>query len=237
MSKVASHGNISPYVEVLLLRMDGSTVDVELGSTPCIYQNKQVAQAVFRDISKRKMIEKALIESEDKFRMLAETTAAAIIIFQGPYIVYANQAAQILSGYTFTELQNMNFWDIIHPDYRERSKDWGMRRQRGEDIPSHFELPILNKNNEIRWIDYTATVIDYQEAKAVLGTGIDITDRKCAEDKLLTYQRQLQSLASELSLAEERERRRLAVALHENIAQNLAVRKMKISELRDMTKN
>ena len=84
MSKVTSYGNISSYVELQLVRLDGSIVDVELGSTPCVYQNKQVAQAVFRDISKRKMIEKALIESEDKFRMLAETTASAIIIIRAP---------------------------------------------------------------------------------------------------------------------------------------------------------
>ncbi len=116
LSKVTTQGSISRFIELQFVRLDGSTIDVELGSTPCFYKNEQVAQAVFRDITKRKMIERTLHESEDKFRMLAETTASSIIIFQGTNIVYANPAAQILSGYTSEELEKMNFWDIVHPD-------------------------------------------------------------------------------------------------------------------------
>ena len=362
ISQVTAHGIISPFVEMQFVRLDGSAVDVELGSTACFYQNKSAAQAVFRDITRRKIIEKALLESEDKFRMLAETTASAIVIFQRAGIVYANPAAESLCGYTLEELKSLNFWEVIPPDYRERFKDSGMKRLRGEEVPAHFEMPILTKNNETRWIDYTAAVIDYQGEKAVLGTGVDITSRKQAEDalrkseeqyrmlvehansiilrmdrngvvsfinefaqkffgftadeiagrsvvgtivpetdssgrdlafmiqdigqrpelyafnqnenmrctgervwiawtnkalcdengqvqeilcignditllkqaeeKLLTYQKQLQSLASELSLAEERERRRIAVDLHDRIAQSLAFARIKIDTIK-----
>jgi len=61
----------------------------------------------------------------------------------------------------------------------------------------------------------------------------DITERKIAENKLLTYQEKLRSLASELSLVEERERRSIATDLHDQIGQTLSVIKMKCSELRD----
>jgi PAS domain S-box-containing protein len=88
----------------------------------------------------------------------------------------------------------MNFWDIVHPSYRERSKDWGTRRQQGEELPSHLELPILRKNGEMRWVDYTAAVIDYLGAKAVLGTGIDITERKHAEEALRNSEEQYRML-------------------------------------------
>ncbi len=56
----------------------------------------------------------------------------------------------------------------------------------------------------------------------------DITGRKKAEQDLLNNQAQFKSLASELVLAEERERNRLAVHLHDNIAQSLAYSKMKL---------
>jgi len=60
----------------------------------------------------------------------------------------------------------------------------------------------------------------------------DITERKRAEDQLLAYQGRLQSLASELSLAEERERRRIARDLHDRIGQTLAICKIKLGALR-----
>jgi signal transduction histidine kinase len=61
----------------------------------------------------------------------------------------------------------------------------------------------------------------------------EITERKKAEEKLLIYQKQLRSLASELSLAEERLRRRIAMDVHDHVGQNLAISKIKIESLRE----
>ncbi len=60
----------------------------------------------------------------------------------------------------------------------------------------------------------------------------EFTQRKKAEDKLASYQEDLRSLASQLTLAEERERRRLAAHLHDHIGQTLAVANIKLGELR-----
>jgi signal transduction histidine kinase len=59
----------------------------------------------------------------------------------------------------------------------------------------------------------------------------DITMRRKAEDEIRSNQVRLQSLASELSLTEERERRRLATDLHDHIGQALAVSKIKLGVL------
>ena len=61
----------------------------------------------------------------------------------------------------------------------------------------------------------------------------DITERRESEEKIRTYQAQLQSLASELSLTEERERRRLATVLHDHIAQLLVVAKGKFEQMQE----
>jgi len=65
------------------------------------------------------------------------------------------------------------------------------------------------------------------------GTLEDITERKKAEEKILIYQERLRSLASELSLAEERLRRRIATDVHDHVGQNLAISKIKIESLRE----
>jgi signal transduction histidine kinase len=60
----------------------------------------------------------------------------------------------------------------------------------------------------------------------------DITECKEAEQKLIDYQTQLKSLASQLTLAEEQERRRLAIELHDRISQALVISKIKLEALR-----
>jgi signal transduction histidine kinase len=84
------------------------------------------------------------------------------------------------------------------------------------------------------WIAWTNKALcdENGQAREILCIGNDITLLKQAEEKLLTYQKQLQSLASELSLAEERERRRIAVDLHDRIAQSLAFARIKIDTIK-----
>lgn len=61
----------------------------------------------------------------------------------------------------------------------------------------------------------------------------EITERKRAEEKIRVYQEQLQSLASQLSITEERERHRIATDLHDYIGQTLALCQIKLGALRE----
>jgi signal transduction histidine kinase len=60
----------------------------------------------------------------------------------------------------------------------------------------------------------------------------DITEEKEAQEKIQAYQDKLKSLASQLTLAEEREKRRIAGELHDQVSQSLAFSKMKLEVLR-----
>jgi PAS domain S-box-containing protein len=73
---------------------------------------------------------------------------------------------------------------------------------------------------------------DEETYSRVLISITDITTRKEAEKQLLRHQEQLRSLASQLSLAEQRERRRISAELHDSIGQNLALAKIKLGGLR-----
>ena len=80
---------------------------------------------------------------------------------------------------------------------------------------------------------YSFMIAPVADAGYVNLYGRNITGRKQAEEKLLNYQKQLQSLASELSLTEERERRQVATVLHDRIGQTLAVSKIKLAAVRE----
>ncbi|MHC4270758.1 MAG: sensor histidine kinase, partial [Planctomycetota bacterium] len=70
-------------------------------------------------------------------------------------------------------------------------------------------------------------------AKAIEELQEEISERKSAEKKLLVYQEELRSLASEMSLAEERMRRKVAINVHDQVGQSLAISKLKLETLRE----
>ncbi|MCX5683696.1 MAG: sensor histidine kinase, partial [Planctomycetota bacterium] len=63
-------------------------------------------------------------------------------------------------------------------------------------------------------------------------TARDITDSKKTEEQLTVYQRRLRTLGAKLAVAEEQERRRIAADLHDDVAQNLSLAKLKLQTLR-----
>src|SRR5882762_7224302 len=115
---------------------------------------------------------KTLRESEACFHFLVETIATPIFISRGERLHYVNHAAEVLSGYTRKELLSMNFWDLIPPDSREPV-----------GLASRCEVRVLTKNHKERWLDITATPIDFDGERSRLISAFDLTERKQAESQ------------------------------------------------------
>ncbi|MCK5145403.1 PAS domain S-box protein [bacterium] len=98
----------------------------------------------------------------------------------------------------------------------------------------NFESRVYKKDTSIVWISENARAVTDESGRIsyFVGTVKDITERKNAEEKLISYQDELRSLAAELSISEERERRRIASELHDSIAQILALLKIKLGALK-----
>lgn len=155
---------------------------------------------ISKDITEQKEAEQALRESEEKFRKLAETTHTAIFMYKGTKFIYVNKATIELTGFSEDELLRMNFWDIVHPDFRELVKERGLARQRGEEVSSSYDFKIISKKGEERWITFTSTIIDYKGEIAALGTAFDITDRKIAEEKLKESEERFRNIYESLTI-------------------------------------
>lgn len=125
----------------------------------------------------------ALRESEERFRALAETSSATILVYRQKYL-YVNPASESLTGYGRDELLKMDFWGVVHPDSRDMVKERGLMRIHGKAVPSHYEVRIVRKDGRERWVDISTSLFQYEGQPAGLAVVIDITERKRAEAAL-----------------------------------------------------
>ncbi len=88
----------------------------------------------------------------------------------------------------------------------------------------------VRKNGEEGFGDLTMVQIKIGEKDCVLSLLRDVTSKVIAEQEIQEYQKNLRYLTSELTIAEEKERRRIAVNLHDHLGQSLAMSKIKLAE-------
>jgi PAS domain S-box-containing protein len=188
-----------------------------------------------QEIAERHRAQEKLRESEQKYSTLVENSLTGIYIDDGGKIVFANDKFAEIYGYPKNELINMESRKLVHPEDRRMTDDIRARRLRGDPAPVEYEARGLTKDGETIWLGRSNTRIEYQGRPAILGNVKAITERKLAQKKLLIYNEKLRSLASKLSLAEERQRRGVAVEVHDRISQNLAFVKMKLGTLHEST--
>ncbi|MDP8219813.1 MAG: PAS domain S-box protein [Candidatus Stygibacter frigidus] len=123
-------------------------------------------------------------ENEDKFRIISETSPMAIMIYQNDKWVYANKAASLISGYSNQELMQMRFWDFVHPDYQEKVKSIGTKRQQRLETINSYEFKIITKDGIEKWVWLSGSSTTYNEKPAGIVSVQDITARKKAEREL-----------------------------------------------------
>ncbi len=136
------------------------------------------------ELAERRRAERAARETERKFFALTETLPAIVFVHQDGKLRYMNPAGEQILGYSPQELMGMNFWEIVHPDFREMVCARGLSRQLGDIVPARYEFPIVTRGGEMRWLDCTATRIDFEGQPAVLGSALDITDARRAAEAL-----------------------------------------------------
>ena len=171
--------------EVEAISQEGRRLTLELRSRLIIEEGNAVGiQVVTRDITEQKRIQNELLASEEKFRTLAENTQAIIYILQETKFVYVNPAMEHLIGYSSAELLQMHFWEVLHPDHLETVHQRYHARMRGEDLPSGYEIKVINRSGETIWIFINNTFFMFQGKPSIIVSALDITSRKLAEEAI-----------------------------------------------------
>jgi PAS domain S-box-containing protein len=230
------HGGRTVGLELTMKRMDGSLFAGELNGSSFQYGAQYGSLVVIRDVSERKQKEEALRHSEDTFRRTFEAIPDPAYIWTRQAdgritLSKFNQAAMRITQDRIKDFEGIEAEKLFaaQPGFVKKivlAMDKG-NRQFDEVLYAY------QSTGTSKWlqVDYVRTAEDN-----VLVITKDVSERKEAEAKLLAYQEQLRTLTSELFLIEEKERRRIASELHDQIGQNLALCKLKVAALeKDMT--
>lgn len=168
------------------------------------------------------------------FKLFELTPDLVIIANKDGFFKQVNPAVITKLGYTKKELFDNPISYFIHPDDKERTA-----RKRKELINGkaliNFENRYLTKKGEIIWLHWTSVYIKEQEV--VFAIAKDVTLRKQAEMEIVENYRKFKNLAIHFKMDMEKDKKYLAVELHEELAQLASVVKMDINWLNDQDKH
>jgi PAS domain S-box-containing protein/putative nucleotidyltransferase with HDIG domain len=168
-------------------RKDGSVFPIEISMQLTNIDEKPALVAYIKDITHSQLAEEALRVSESKFRSLAQNMAAGVFIHRGDHFLYTNPVFQRITGYSESELLQMRDSLILPPENRnEINQRLAVMENEANQYDKNIEFRIANKLGEERWISLSMDQIMFENGPAVIGTAIDITERRRHDQELKT---------------------------------------------------
>ena len=198
--------------EYRLLRADGSTVWILDHSFPILTENGEVQQVagIAEDITDRKQAEMRLLESEGRFRVMADSSPVLLWVSGKDSLCdFFNQQWLEFTGKTMQEEVGVGWAEGVHPEDLQNALDVYMRAFNGRK-PFEMVYRLRRWDGEYRWLlDHGVPRFGAGGVfEGFIGSCIDITDRKNTEDEL-------KKMAERLTRSNEELERYAYIASHD----------------------
>lgn len=174
-----------------LVHKNGQLLWVRTNATPFFddHYNFLGYRGASTNITDLKSKEQQILSSKEMFRSFSEQSLVGIIVVQEGRVVYANERAAEISGYSFAEAKKWSSEQfiqiIVHPKDRLFVLDQLRKKQRGKkDVLERYDIRIIDKNKQTKWLSVNSKTITFNGESALEIIVIDITKRKKLEQKL-----------------------------------------------------
>jgi PAS domain S-box-containing protein len=165
-----------------------------------------------------------LAQSEAKYRGLVDNAMVGVFAttLDGQFIFINDAMAKMFDFDTPEQMISQGSLERWR-DQKDRERILVALQKHGS--VTNFEAETITHTDRHIHVLFSAKQVDND----IVGMVMDITERKHAEEKIISYQKRLQALASQLALVEEKERRRIAIDLHDHVGQSLALARVQIA--------
>jgi PAS domain S-box-containing protein len=217
----AAYAGFSQFFEWQHKRLDDTVFDCEVSLHRIELAGTFYLQAMVRDITGRKAAERAIKNSEAKFRNIFNSSTDGIVIIGKDYrFRVANATFLAKTGHTMEDIVNLTPADILPESVLPVIHNAIRDVFAGIEVPSH-EVEVITVDKLVISVEIHSILIDYDGEKALLSIIRDITERKQFDKKIIDT----------IIMTEEKERENFAKNLHDEIGPLLSSIKMYISSL------
>jgi PAS domain S-box-containing protein len=235
-TKLFEEGIITNY-QHSWLRKDGRIIDCETSVALLKDEEGNAIGAVgsIRDVTERKKSEEALLESEGKYRGVVNNIGIGVsLISPNMEILSLNNQMQQWFPEADVSKKPICYKTFNNPP-RERVCSYCPTFKTLHDGQVHESITDTPRDEKVLHYRIISSPLKDKEGKITSAIEMveDITEQKAAEEKLLYYQKQLKALTSQITLTEEKERKRFAEYLHNEIGQHLFASQIQVEQLKN----
>ena len=160
---------------------DGKIIYLDFLRWRTEYEGRPALIGTALDVTDRKNAEEALKESQAKFRSLSEEALIGISMVQDFRRVYANPEFCRMLGYTEAELLELDLFDIVHPEDREKAREGIADIQSGRKEKVRYQGRWVRKDGRTIEVEGSAGFTTFKGRPALITTALDVTERKALE--------------------------------------------------------
>ncbi len=189
-----------------------------------------------RELEDHTLNKTALMESEERYNLLLQSSLAGICTIKNGKIDYCNDRFAYIFDYRKTHLIDRSLDEFIYPEDMDSLNTFIDNILNIAPMQQPVVVKGVRRNGEHVWIEIKLNLINLVSEQTLLVNIIDITEQKNTELTLRDSESRLHVLSSQLINAQENERKRLAYELHDGIGQWLSAIKFKIENVIDVNK-
>ncbi|TXD52652.1 MULTISPECIES: response regulator [unclassified Polaribacter] len=198
-------------------------------------QNEVIGRrGVSQDITEQKLARKKIEEAEEMCRLLTDHSNDLICLNEpeGTF-KYISPSIKNLLGYEQSEFLGKLVFSIVHKEDLQSFKNALEQKLFSGTASEAFTFRVRHKKGHFIWLEFLSSPV-YRNKKIsyFVTSARDVTQWVVAKQEIQKYQTSLQELTTEITLIEEKQKKEIAINIHDHLSQSLIISKMRINELK-----